>query len=546
MKNTILTPELDKELKEFENDGYFGRARIRLIEFIEEGIFRGRFTREEAEHDLEIALRIAFDNNNFDTYETYLDSVKWLSRTESVAGNCGTWFYRYAVALTYCGRLEEALRYAEEGTEKDPEYPWCWLHLAAMRSHFGDKEGALAAISKGLEIVPDDYEFLRRGKEISAGTPLDIMMNHYIEEEDDLHLQDLKEGDAEWDDKYEAISTIICNDEKLQEIESILQTNIQQEENGYCSCTIPYKGEKISLMFQTNKAGLSKFDTTWVRKWLNSMDQMDRMATCWIDEHSLSPGRPSLAEVLFYRQCDFTLFYRNDQDDDKTFVDFTRNLQIDENSQGNYNPAQYSNEAADKVFTHIDKYFGEPSHYISPDIAKNARIDILVFAPNKQRNYYMLVTFGAGAIRMPSPRKELRRAEFVICLPPDWNPDSGIREQEWPSRVLTSVAHTSSELKTWVGEGHTISWEEPFAKNTTMKDIIITPLQDMPAEASTCTLPDGDTVTFYEIIPLYPDELDFKNKFGYEALMGRMLQVDHVLDINRTNTCKGFGKEKGN
>ena len=30
------------------------------------------------------------------------------------AARCGMWYYRYSCALLYCGRLEEALAYAEK------------------------------------------------------------------------------------------------------------------------------------------------------------------------------------------------------------------------------------------------------------------------------------------------------------------------------------------------------------------------------------------------------------------------------------------------
>ncbi|MFR1803294.1 MAG: hypothetical protein ACLSWS_14820 [Faecalispora jeddahensis] len=32
-----------------------------------------------------------------------------------------TWYYRYSVALMYCGRLEEALEYAEQGAQQEPD-----------------------------------------------------------------------------------------------------------------------------------------------------------------------------------------------------------------------------------------------------------------------------------------------------------------------------------------------------------------------------------------------------------------------------------------
>lgn len=76
------------------------------------------------------------------------------------------WYYRYSVALMYCGRLEEALNYAEKGIQEEPGYPWIWLQAGKLRSHFGDKAGALEAVAHGLALEPDDYEFLTLKKKL--------------------------------------------------------------------------------------------------------------------------------------------------------------------------------------------------------------------------------------------------------------------------------------------------------------------------------------------------------------------------------------------
>ena len=70
---------------------------------------------------------------NAGTYESYYRAWLWLRDTEKKAAGCGIWYYRYARAVMYLGRLEEALRYAEEGVRQQPENPWCWLMLGRLR-----------------------------------------------------------------------------------------------------------------------------------------------------------------------------------------------------------------------------------------------------------------------------------------------------------------------------------------------------------------------------------------------------------------------------
>ena len=52
--------------------------------------------------------------------------------SEKNAAGGAMWDYRYSVALMYCGRLEEALNYAEKGIQEEPDYPWIWLQAGKL------------------------------------------------------------------------------------------------------------------------------------------------------------------------------------------------------------------------------------------------------------------------------------------------------------------------------------------------------------------------------------------------------------------------------
>ena len=105
----------------------------------------------------------------YSDYEHYYEAMMWMPASEKNASGCGTWYYRYACALMYCGKLEKALEYAEKGVTEEPEYPWGWLQLARLRSYFGDETGAFAANDAGLQLVPGDYEFFTAGRRIKKG-----------------------------------------------------------------------------------------------------------------------------------------------------------------------------------------------------------------------------------------------------------------------------------------------------------------------------------------------------------------------------------------
>ena len=134
----ILTLEAINAL-EWMEDGYpnyHHQMMAYLQNYLQQGIAAGRFTREEAEHDLDFSLWMACACMNAGTYESYYRAWLGLRDTEKKAAGCGMWYYRYARAVMYLGRLEEALRYAEEGVRQQLENPWCWLMLGRLISGF--------------------------------------------------------------------------------------------------------------------------------------------------------------------------------------------------------------------------------------------------------------------------------------------------------------------------------------------------------------------------------------------------------------------------
>ena len=162
----VLTPEDVEELEGMCEgpSGYFYKMLSYLEETIRAGVREGRFSAAQARADLEVALWYSYACNNVDEYEYYYRAADWMSDSEQAAeaAGSGIWYYRYACALTYCSRLEEALVYARKGVELDPGYVWGYLQYAKLLSHFGKQQEALAAVDRGLELEPGDYEFTVR------------------------------------------------------------------------------------------------------------------------------------------------------------------------------------------------------------------------------------------------------------------------------------------------------------------------------------------------------------------------------------------------
>ena len=111
---SLLSAEDIETLESFDEgtSGYFGKMLRWLENFIKNGTEEGRFTEKQAHQDLLLALWYAFACNNLDDYIHYYHAAEWMKDSEKSAAGCATWYYRYSVALMYCGR------------RSTPEPPW--------------------------------------------------------------------------------------------------------------------------------------------------------------------------------------------------------------------------------------------------------------------------------------------------------------------------------------------------------------------------------------------------------------------------------------
>ncbi len=318
MMEGLLTQEEREKLGTFEegNRGDYHEMLHYLDTLLDEGLKNGRFTREEVEQDLEMALWVAYACNNIDTYEHYYLSVQWLARVEEQARQAGSgvWHYRYACALLYCGRPEKALEYAEKGVRAQPAYPWCWLLLARLRSHFGDRKGALQANAQGLLLKPGDYEFLRQERDLRRGCTLEELENHYVDEEAD---RPLGEGKRYGGDRREAVAGILCRRDRLEQVKLLLGIRDWKPDSPYCTGLIPCLGRWVEAVFRMNEAAVSKMSLESLRQLLRELpgreaeerDQIER-------EQGIPADRLSLSQLVFSRNRSVNLVFSLDREEE--------------------------------------------------------------------------------------------------------------------------------------------------------------------------------------------------------------------------------------
>ena len=203
-------------------------------------------------------------------------------------------------------------------------------------------------------------------------------------------------------------------------------------------------------------------------------------------------------------------------------------------------PEVYTEEEMETVEGHIQQYFGKFENVFHELSSPDIHVDICVVPPSKERDYYTLVTMGMGAHRMNVPEElaeyKLERAELAIALPRNWKLKREDLKNErwyWPIRLLKTLARLPIASDTWLGFGHTMDNEKDFAKGTKLCAAILTGPQDTEDGSEVCILPSGEEVNFYQVIPLYRDELEYKLAHDADALLDKMNGISFVVEPDR-------------
>ena len=547
---SLLSGKDIETLESFEDgvSGYFGQMLHWLENFIEQGVQEGRFTQRQAEQDLQIALWYSFACNNLDMYQYYYKAAQWMKHSEKNAGGCAMWYYRYSVSLMYCGQLEEALDYAEKGIREEPDYPWIWLQAGKLRSHFGNKAGALEAVARGLALEPGDYEFLTLKKEIEDDAALEQMEYHWINPDADQILQQGLDETA--DDKYRAISCMTVNQEGLEEFWTVFGPKPEPYTPAAPFIQFPYmiKECQVDLVFQMNEGGMSKLNMDWLKQLKNRLQDGQ-----WLERDHPDGRSACLDTVLVGLDYHLGLLYKLTKAEEYFQISFNPDgTEVEDSfwsSGESSEPELYTKEEMDAVEQYIQRTFGEFGHVFHELVSPDIHVDICVIPPSGKRNYYTLVTMGMGAHPMNVPDElaeyHLERAELAVSLPPDWKLDEESMKNEqwyWPIGLLKALARLPIASDTWLGWGHTMDKQTPFAKNTELCAAILIEPQNTEENDRLCQLPGGEEVNFYQVIPLYREEMEYKLEHDADTLLEKMAEVDFVVDPDRPNcmnrTCR--------
>jgi tetratricopeptide (TPR) repeat protein len=250
------------------------------------------------------------------------------------------------------------------------------------------------------------------------------------------------------------------------------------------------------------------------------------------------------AEAAEYFQK--AILHGDDSEDTRTLLEMSLD-DAEKRRQGEevFHPELYTEDELDRLEDHIQRYFGSYQNVFHEISSPDIHVDIAVIEPTAEHHYYTLVTMGMGAHRMEAPPdlEHLERAELLISLPGDWNLEEASLAEEkwyWPLRWLKILARLPLAEHTWLGWGHTIPNEGPFAENTELCGVLLLNPGTFGEAASTCAIPGGQ-INFYQLVPIYNEEMEFKINNSAENLLeffdDEMLKC---VTLDRRNVCKGW------
>lgn len=207
----------------------------------------------------------------------------------------------------------------------------------------------------------------------------------------------------------------------------------------------------------------------------------------------------------------------------------------------------YTQDELKEFEDYITKTFGEFDtvyhELYSPDI----HVDIIIVPPSVKENYYKLITMGMGAYKMNVPKTledyNFDRSELIIFLPPEWNMKFTDKEYGWIANNLKTISRIPIDENSWIGFGHTFSYsldgDIPLANNIKFSSILLIDALSYNKKELHLNLENKGKINFYQLIPLYKEELQYLNRYGLEKLLEKLIksELNIVVDINRKNCC---------
>ena len=207
-------------------------------------------------------------------------------------------------------------------------------------------------------------------------------------------------------------------------------------------------------------------------------------------------------------------------------------------------------ELIDDVTRHLERFLGPVETVFHEIVSEYVHIDVHHFPPTPTRPFHVLATSGMSEKPMTTPAElpdDWRHAELLVCLSAAWPLTEAAFADEryyWPVRCLKTIARLPHVFRTWIGWAHTIPNDDPpqpYADDTALCGCMIVPPLSLGDEIHRLERANGTVVRFWNLLPLYAEEMELKLREGAEALFELLDRVGaaDVVDPRRPNVVTG-------
>ncbi len=191
----------------------------------------------------------------------------------------------------------------------------------------------------------------------------------------------------------------------------------------------------------------------------------------------------------------------------------------------------------------LAKRFG--AHRVQDVPTKEGEMPLIMLDLELRSPVSVLMTNGLSDYRMPVPEKMAGREhnELFFCLPSYWEwEDMDNPRTNWVFNWIQRLAKYVVEKETWFGHGHTMpcganmeSLSETMTQNHLfLSDPILLEMELTPVKF------EGKEIHFLGIIPIFSDEMDYKQGRGTFKFMQKLRGkgVTEELDDFRATVLK--------
>lgn len=185
------------------------------------------------------------------------------------------------------------------------------------------------------------------------------------------------------------------------------------------------------------------------------------------------------------------------------------------------------------------------SHRVSEISTSEGEMPLLALDLESRSPVTVIMTNGLSEYKMPVPEKLIGYEfnEIYFCLPSYWEwQDLENPQMNWVFQWIQRLAKHVIEKQTWFGHGHTIPCGidlKPLSETMRQNHFILTNPILLEQELEPIQL-ETKTIYFLAIVPMFGDEMDYKQGKGTLKLLRKFLShgVTEVLDDYRSSVLK--------